>query len=122
MRPLAAASPASPAPARRRRRRRRAPLLFVAPFFVLFLGVQIVPIAYGAWQSLFRTKTSGLGFGTPTVSFVWLDNYRRVFDDPAVRAGVGRVLLFGAIQVPVMLGFALLIALLLDGARVRFAR
>jgi multiple sugar transport system permease protein len=45
-----------------------------------------------------------------------------VVTDPAFLGGVGRVLLFGVVQVPIMLGFALLLALLLDSAVARLKR
>src|SRR6185312_4921656 len=43
-----------------------------------------------------------------------------VFADGNFYAGVGRMLLFGIVQVPVMLGLALVLALLMDSAVVRF--
>jgi multiple sugar transport system permease protein len=69
---------------------------------------------------LFRSERSGLGLGAATVSFNGLGNYVDVFHDPNFFSGVGRVLLFGIVQVPVMLGLALLFALLLDSTVVRF--
>src|SRR5262249_38638254 len=62
----------------------------------------------------------GLGFGTPQQVFTGFGNYTKVFQDPTFLPGLGRVLLFGVVQVPVMLGLALLLALLLDGTAARF--
>src|SRR6266567_1153526 len=97
-----------------------APYLFILPFGVLFLLFFIVPIIYAIYQSLYRSERSGLGLGAATVSFNGLGNYGDVFHDPNFYAGVGRVLLYGIVQVPVMLGLALLFALLLDSTVVRF--
>jgi multiple sugar transport system permease protein len=49
-----------------------------------------------------------------------LNNYLQVIHDPDFFTGVGRVLLYGIVQVPIMLGLALLLALLLDSTVVRF--
>ena len=45
-----------------------------------------------------------------------------MFTDPSFLQGVARVLLFGAVQIPVMLIFATLLALLLDSVTIRFRR
>jgi multiple sugar transport system permease protein len=103
-----------------RRRRRVAPYLFFLPFGLLFLLFFIVPILYAIYQSLFRSQRSGLGLGAPTIVFNGLNNYLQVIHDPNFYTGVGRVVLFGIVQVPVMLGLALLLALLLDSTVVRF--
>jgi multiple sugar transport system permease protein len=85
--------------------------------FILFF---LVPIVYAIDQSLFRSQRSGLGLGAATVDFNGLGNYADVFHDPNFYTGVSRVLLYGVVQVPVMLGLALLLALLLDSTVVRF--
>lgn len=102
------------------RRRTWTPYLFIFPFGILFLLFFIVPILYAIYQSLFRSQRSGLGLGAPTISFNGLGNYVDVFHDPNFYTSVGRVLLYGIVQVPVMLGLALLLALLLDSTVVRF--
>ena len=102
------------------RRRELTPYLFVLPFGLLFLLFFIAPIFYAIYQSLFRSQRSGLGLGAPTVNFNGLSNYLQVIHDPDFYTGVGRVLLYGIVQVPVMLGAALLLALLLDSTVVRF--
>ena len=101
-------------------RRRLTPYLFILPFGVLFLLFFIVPIIYAVYQSLYRSERNGLGLGAATVNFNGLGNYVDVFHDPNFYAGVGRVLLYGIVQVPVMLCLALLFALLLDSTVVRF--
>lgn len=75
-------------------------------------------------SSLFGIQRSGLGFSGsgPEVSFVGFANYVTALRDQSFTAGFGRVLLFGLVQVPVMLGVALLLALVIDSALVRFKK
>ncbi len=102
------------------RRRALTPYLFILPFGLLFLLFFIVPILYAVYESLFRSQRSGLGLGAATVSFNGLGNFADVIHDPNFYTGIGRVLLYGLVQVPVMLGLALILALLLDSTVVRF--
>ena len=95
-------------------RRNRTAGVLLAPFSVLFVAVFVIPIGYAGYQSFFRQQRSGLGLGPPRTVFAGLGNYARVFADNAFVGGVGRVVAFGVVQVPVMLGLALLLALLLD--------
>lgn len=89
--------------------------------FVLFL---LLPIIYTVYLSLRRVQVSGLGLGPGARSEVWagLDNYRDAVTDMELWRGALRVLLYGGILTPVMLGAALLFALLLDAQRVRARR
>ncbi|GIF10202.1 carbohydrate ABC transporter permease [Actinoplanes teichomyceticus] len=90
--------------------------LFVLPFAVLLVAFLLLPMAYAFKISLYRsTLIEG-------EVFAFLDNYRQAIDDPLVRQGVVRVLIFGLIQTPVMIGIALLAALLIDAATSRFSR
>jgi multiple sugar transport system permease protein len=96
-----------------------APYLFLLPFGVLFTLFYILPIIYAISQSLFQSQRSGLGLGAATTSFNGLGNYGDVVHDPNFYSSIGRVLLYGIVQIPVMLVIALLLALLLDSAVVR---
>ena len=84
---------------------------FVGPFMLVFTLVFIAPIAYSLYISVFRTQLVG---GT---QFVGLDNYIRAFQDAQFWDGVGRVSLFLVVQVPIMLGIAMLVALAIDSGR-----
>jgi multiple sugar transport system permease protein len=97
-----------------------APYLFLLPFLVLFALFFVLPIIYAIQQSLYKSQRSGLGLGAASVSFNGLSNYADVVRDPNFFSSVGRVLLYGVVQIPVMLGIALLLALLLDSATARF--
>jgi multiple sugar transport system permease protein len=112
----AAAGPA-PAPANRRHwREAMTGWLFVLPFAVLLIAFLLLPMAYALKLSLYRsTLVEG-------EVFAFTDNYQQAFADPLVREGVVRVLLFGLVQTPVMIGIALLAALLIDHATSRFSR
>jgi multiple sugar transport system permease protein len=124
--PPTTAGPAAGASGRRRPARpkasRRAWIGFTLPFIVPFVLFYLLPIGYAIAQSLTRTERTGGIFGTVTTRFAGLEQYGRVLSDPQFRNGIGRVLLFGVIQVPVMLGFALLLALLLDSTAARLNR
>ena len=94
---------------------KRAALLLLAPFVLLYLFAYVAPIAYSIGQSLFsRRNTSSLGFGGIETIFVGFDNYLTVLSDSAFWAGLGRILLLGVVQVPVMLAFSAALALLID--------
>ena len=77
----------------------------------VFTLVFLAPIAYSIYLSLFRNRLIGGN------SFVGLDNYRTALQDPQFWAALGRVGLFLAVQVPVMLFLALLVALAIDSGR-----
>lgn len=94
--------------------------IFLAPALALFVFVFVIPIAYTLWESFLKsTSTNGTGFGPKAIetTFAWFENYTRAFTDPNFIASIGRVALLGVIQVPLMLIFALVLALLLDGRR-----
>jgi len=90
-------------------------MLFVSPFLLAFAFAIAAPLLYAAYLSLFR---QGLVGGNV---FVGLDNYRRALSDALLHTGLIRVALFLAVQVPIMLGLALVAALALDSGRLRWA-
>ena len=124
-----ATRPAAPAAPRRRATSQRAgqrlaPYLFTAPFAVLFVVFLVAPIVLALGTSLFeRRSAGGLGFGGgSTTVFAGLSNYATALSDSDFLGGFLRVLGYGAVQVPVMLVLALLLALLFDSAAVRFSK
>lgn len=92
--------------------------MFIAPFAVLYLAFYLVPIIYAVIQSLLTVERDGT-FGAARQVFGGLTQYVLVFQNEAFWGSVLRVLAFGFVQVPVMLGLALLFALLLDSPLVR---
>jgi multiple sugar transport system permease protein len=112
--PAAASAPRRRGGSHRPRGRTRSDwkgLAFVAPFLVVFLLVFIAPVAYSIYLSLFREQMVGGN------AFVGFENYAALFVDPQFWEGLGRVTLFLLVQVPVMLGLALVAALAIDSAR-----
>ncbi|MFG2748327.1 carbohydrate ABC transporter permease [Streptomyces xanthophaeus] len=84
---------------------------FAGPFAAVFGLVFLAPIGYAFYLSLMRDRLIG---GT---AFVGADNYVRALTDPQFWEGSARVGLFLLVQVPVMLGIALLVALAIDSGR-----
>jgi multiple sugar transport system permease protein len=98
---------------RRQLRRIGLPYLFLTPFLLLFALFFILPLGYALGISLFADRLVG---GTV---FVGGQNYLQVLQDGAFWDGVRRMAVFGVVQVPIMLGLALVFALLLDSGVVR---
>ena len=120
-------SPAVPRPDRTGARANRSgaiPYLFLTPAIVLFVVFFALPIAYTGYLSLRRIKVSGLGLGRGSRAevFVGLSNYRDAVGDAEFWRGWLRVLGYGSVVLVVMLGLALVFALLLDSAAVRLSR
>lgn len=113
----------TPGPTAARRRRRRVKALtvsgFLMPFFVPFALFYLLPVAYAFVQSLQRIEREPGMFGKSYPVFAGLSQYASVLGDREFLASVGRMLLFGIVQVPLMLGLALVIALLLDSQLVK---
>ncbi|MFI1501538.1 carbohydrate ABC transporter permease [Streptomyces platensis] len=121
----------TPRPAHRRGLRRRASrsearnaraaAVFVLPFFALFGLCFLAPIGYAVHQSLFTTERTGpLGLGGQEREvFAGLANYAQALADDRFLTGFGRVLLFGAVQIPLMIVLATALALLLESASAR---
>lgn len=92
----------------------RSASIFLIPFFVLFTLTMLAPMVYAIVSSLFAIKRDGLGFGRTTQTFVGIENYVRVFTTDSFLAGFGRIGLYALIYVPIMIGSALVLSLLLD--------
>ena len=103
---------------------RLAPYAFVAPAVALFALTILIPIGYTLYLSLEKTQVSGLGLGAGARKqvFAGVSNYASGLTDPAFLSSLVRVLVYSLILVPVMLGLALLFALLIDARRVKFQR
>jgi multiple sugar transport system permease protein len=118
-RPRSTAAPVSRKPANARRA--GVPYAFLAPGLLLFALFLAAPIAYAGYLSLRKVKVSGLGLGSKSRTEVWagLSNYARSMTDPEWLPSVYRIIGYGLVVVPTMLGLALLMALLLDAGRTR---
>ncbi|WP_329361228.1 carbohydrate ABC transporter permease [Streptomyces sp. NBC_01483] len=98
-----------------------APYAFLLPATILFVLFFALPIGYALWLSLHKVQVKGLGLGSGARKEVWagLENYKDALSDSELLSGALRVLGYGAIVIPVMLGLALLFALMLDTDKVR---
>lgn len=99
---------------RKRLRQIVIPYLFLLPFLILFALFLVLPLAYAFGMSIFEERLVG---GS---TFVGADNYLRALQDGAFWAGIRRMVTFGIFQIPVMLGLALVFALVLDSGLVWF--
>lgn len=104
-------------PAQRRARRRdaRAALLFLSPWLLGFAIFTAWPVLYSGYLSL----TDYDVLNDP--SFVGLDNYRELFEDPKVALALRNTFFYVAIQVPLYVLVSLALALLLNTASRRSA-
>jgi multiple sugar transport system permease protein len=102
---------------------KRAPYVFLIPASILFVLFFALPIGYAVHLSFRKVHVSGLGLGENARTEVWagLENYTDALSDSELVDGALRVLGYGCIVVPVMLGLALLFALMLDSDEVRLA-
>ncbi|GAA3063905.1 MULTISPECIES: sugar ABC transporter permease [Actinomycetes] len=98
-----------------------APWILVTPFLLLFLFTFVLPILMALGQSFTLVEREGL-FGEEgvTSTFAWFENYRLALADGQFIASIGRMLLFGVVQVPIMITLATVLALLLESASARW--
>lgn len=102
-------------------RSKTAPWLLLAPFMVLFLGTVIVPIIMAIGYSFTRVERSGLlGEEGVTSVFAGFENYAAALANQNFIASIGRMVLFGVVQVTVMIVAATILALLLESAAARW--
>lgn len=112
--------PAS-SPARKRFKpvSRITPWLFVGPAILLSMFMIVAPFIYAVMLSLRGVKIVGGGLGRREEVFVGFANYWNAMFNAELWAGFGRMFTVGLITVPIILGLALLFALLLDTPRLR---
>ncbi len=97
------------------RQHRKAALLFLAPFLTVFFAFYLTPVVYAIYLSLFIRKR--IGIGPAKEVFGGLTNYIRAVQDADFLNGLKNMFVFGVVQVPVMLGLAIVLALLLAESR-----
>ncbi|HEY2239313.1 MAG TPA: sugar ABC transporter permease [Streptosporangiaceae bacterium] len=98
------------------RRRDRRGLWFITPFMVAFGLFTVVPLLYAIYESLFTSRIIG---GTVFSGF---SNYSTVLTSGPFWGGFARVVIFGAIQIPIMLVIAFFFATVFDLGVARFGR
>jgi multiple sugar transport system permease protein len=93
---------------------RLTPYLFLTPFMLAFSLFFILPVLYSVYLS-FLTRVRR-GFSPPTEVFGGFTNYIRAFTDTDFLTSFLNIVVFGLIQVPIMLAVATLFALIIDEA------
>lgn len=87
--------------------------LFVAPALCLIVLFLAFPMLWSLWMSFQKGKGMNL-------TFAGFGNIIRLWNDPVFLKALGNTLLFLLVQVPIMLGLALLAAVTLDDPKLRF--
>jgi multiple sugar transport system permease protein len=96
------------APRRRPAHGRATPYLYLTPFMLLYAVAVLAPLVYALYTSLFTSRLIG---GS---KFSWFANYTRAFSSGEFWSGIVRVVIFGVVEVPIMLFLALFFSMLLD--------
>jgi cellobiose transport system permease protein len=112
--------PVAPAPAPAKRagtplRERLAPYAYIAPFFVLFGVFGLFPFLFTFYVALFDWNPIG------DQTFIGLDNFTRMLDDPRFWNATRNTVSIWFLSTVPQLFLALLLAHLLNHARLRFA-
>ena len=97
------------------RRRDRRGIWFVLPFITAFILFMVVPLLYAVDESLYTSKLIG---GTQFSGFA---NYSTVLSSGQFWSGVIHVVVFGAVQIPLMLVVAFFFAVIFDLGVVKLA-
>ncbi len=90
--------------------------LYVTPMTILLLIFVIYPLFASLGYTLYQWN----GIGDPS-AFVGLDNFQRVLHDPIFWGSFLHTFIYTAVLVPVQLFLALLLALVLNNPRLKFA-
>lgn len=93
--------------------RYRWPLLFISPFYVLFVVFAVYPIFFSLWLSLHEWR--GLG----PMTWVGMENFSRLMDDRLFWETMLNALLLFIIYVPVMTFLAVVLASVLNAGFLR---
>jgi len=83
-------------------------LLFISPWIIGFVGLQIYPILY----SFYLSTTEYSGFGKAT--FIGLANFKSLGADPLLLKTIGNTLFYTALAVPVGIVVAIVLALCMN--------
>jgi multiple sugar transport system permease protein len=90
------------------RRNVRNGLLFISPWILGFLALQVYPILYSLYLSL--TEYSGFG----AAALIGFKNFREIFADPLFRVSIGNTLFYTFWAVPVGIVVAIILALAMN--------
>lgn len=98
-----------------------APWVLLGPFLALFLLTFILPIIVAIGSSFTKVTRQGV-FGEKGVTseLAWFANYAQALSNGNFIASIGRMLLFGVVQVTFMIALCTVLALLLESASARW--
>ena len=108
----AASAPIAPPRNRQAWVERLSGLGFAFPAFLLLVLIDIVPLLVLVYLSFTNYELGALDS-----KFVGLDNFRKTLVDPVFRRSLGNTFVYVAIVLPVAVGLALLVAVLLHGRK-----
>lgn len=94
-------------------RLKRAGWVFIVPITLFLLLLLIYPMIYSFYLSL--TSTKGI-----VTNFVGLNNFKRMIKDPMFFLALKNTFRLFLIQVPIMLGIALILATVLNDKKLKF--
>jgi len=112
--PRQAVLPKGQRPGRGARSPARRGVWFVSPFLLAFMLFMVAPLGYAVYTSLYTSRIIG---GTV---FTGAANYTQTLTNGDFWSGVIRVIIFGGIQIPVMLAIAFFFATIFDLGLARF--
>lgn len=102
-------------------RHKSAPWVLMAPFLLLFLFTMVLPIIIAIGQSFMTVERKGLlGEDGVKSRFAGFENYVAALQNEGFTNSIGRMLLFGVVQVTVMIVAATVLALLLESASAKW--
>lgn len=84
--------------------------LFIAPWLIGFVVLQVIPLVLGFVTSL--TNYDGLNLSY--IKFVGLENYARAFTDPDATFSFGRTLRWSALNTPAWIVLSFILALIMN--------
>jgi multiple sugar transport system permease protein len=106
---------------RRSRRRSPTPYVFIGPAFACLVAFGLLPILVAAVVSLTDLDVRGLG-DPSSITFVGLDNYRKLFTDAGFWSALSNTAIFILIGVPVIIVGSLAVAIALNQSSSRVFR
>jgi multiple sugar transport system permease protein len=106
---------------RRPRRGGTTPYLFIGPAFACLVAFGLLPILVAAAVSLTNLDLRGLG-DPSAISFIGLDNYRKLFTDGDFWSALANTGIFIVIGVPVIIAGSLAVAIALNQSASRYFR
>lgn len=93
-------------------KRQRTAIIFLTPAVVLLLCFMIYPLG----KTIFYSFTAWYNFSTEQ-TFIGLDNYKELIADPVIRVALRNTVILMAGVLIFQIGFALILAIMVDGIR-----